>query len=107
VDLSQQPVFSVAAAECPSTGKKNKISGNKFRTNPIQKTATLDTHSTDVAGTHYLDLSLLSFSNSFVHQHTMPQQFSRQNHVYNLPTGYRFAMASVVDDAKKKGQEAK
>jgi hypothetical protein len=29
------------------------------------------------------------------------------NHVSSLPTGYRFAMASVIDDAKKKGQDAK
>jgi hypothetical protein len=35
------------------------------------------------------------------------QQSSPQNHVYSLPTGYRFAMASVVDDAAKKAQEAK
>ena len=37
----------------------------------------------------------------------MPQQFTTQNHVYPLPTGYRFAMTSVIDDAKKKGQDAK
>jgi hypothetical protein len=30
-----------------------------------------------------------------------------QNHVSAMPTGYRFAMASVIDDAKKKGQDAK
>ncbi len=28
------------------------------------------------------------------------------SHVSALPTGYRFAMASVIDDAKKKGQDA-
>ena len=82
---------------------EKKISKNKFQTNPIY---ILDT-TTYVVRLHYLDLSSFLFFNSFVHQQTMPQQFSRQNHVYNLPTGYRFAMASVVDDAKKKGQEAK
>jgi len=29
------------------------------------------------------------------------------NHVSVLPTGYRFAMASVIDDAKQRGQDAK
>ena len=33
--------------------------------------------------------------------------FPTQNHVSALPTGYRFAMASVIDDAKAKGVDAK
>jgi hypothetical protein len=37
----------------------------------------------------------------------MPSSIPQNNHVSALPTGYRFAMASVIDDAKKKGTEAK
>jgi hypothetical protein len=37
----------------------------------------------------------------------MPSPMSQHSHVSALPTGYRFAMASVIDDAKKKGTEAK
>jgi hypothetical protein len=46
---------------------------------------------------------------SFSHFDKMPLFFPSQqnNHVTPLPTGYRFAMASVMDDAKKKGQDAK
>ena len=36
----------------------------------------------------------------------MPQ-IPSPNHVSSLPTGYRFAMASVVDDPKKIGQDTK
>ena len=39
--------------------------------------------------------------------HAMPSSIPQNNHVSALPTGYRFAMASVIDDAKKKGTEAK
>ena len=32
---------------------------------------------------------------------------NNNDHVSALPTGYKFAMASVIDDAKNKGTEAK
>jgi len=36
-----------------------------------------------------------------------PSRQQQQPIVRGLPTGVRFAMASVIDDAKAKGQEAK